>query len=259
MLEAPQLRCERRCLSCGTPPSAIHYPHAVPICCHRPNRWSRGLQNGESCNIFLTLTLISGPGRLREELAPGPEPPTPLCCSRKSRRDRSCVSSVFTTARSEEPTGGLRPVTKGKSKYFFPLPMPRGAGAVARPVSGGAESGRLKAARTCHPPSPGGVRGCCPGGRGKQQAAALVLSPTPSIFREPRSPRKWSHPHDEALRVVLDPAPCSCRPDAAPQALLQQPLPREWASASGGDVDEHICPARSRATCHKNTKAREIP
>lgn len=140
MLEAPQLRCERRCCSSGTPPSAIHYPHAVPICCHRPNRWSREFQNEESCNIFLTLTLVSGPGRLLEELALGPEPPTPLCCSRKSRRDRSCVSRVFTTARTEEPTGGLRPVTKGKSKYFFPLPMPRGAGAVARPVSGGAES-----------------------------------------------------------------------------------------------------------------------
>lgn len=120
--------------------------NSLPARRRRPNRWSRGFQNEESHNIFLTLTLISGPGRLREELAPGPEPPTPLRGSRKSRRDRSCVSRVVTTARSKEPAGRLRPVTKGKSKYFFPLPVPGGAGAVARPVIGAAEDGRLKAA-----------------------------------------------------------------------------------------------------------------
>ena len=233
MLEAPQLRCERRCLSSGTPPSAIHYPHAVPICRHWPNRWSRGFQNEESCNIFLTLTLISGPGRLQEELAPGPEPPTPLCCSRKSRRDRSCVSRVFTTACSEEPTGGLRPVTKGKSKYFFPLPMPKGAGAVARPVSGVAEGGRLKAARTCHPPSPGGCLGLL--SWGSWQAAGCSTGPQPHTehFSRAREGLEWFHPHDEALGVVLDPALCGCRPGTAPQASLQQPLPWEWGSLEG--------------------------
>lgn len=225
MLQAPQLRCERRCRSAGTPPSATHYPHAVPICCHRPSRWSRGFQNEESCNIFLTLTLISGPGGLREELAPGPEPPTPLCCSRKSRRDRSCVSRVFTTARSEEPTGGLRPVTKGKSKYFFPLPMPRGAGAVAHPVGGGAEVGRLKAAWLIPRAlgGSGGVLSCCPGGHGKHQAATAALSPTLSIFCEPR--RGSSGPIlAMKLSGLTFPLPCVA---ADPQVSFQQPLPRE--------------------------------
>lgn len=69
------------------PPSPTHpMCNSLPACgshlllgagCHRPNSWSRGFHNEESCNIFLTLTLRSGPGRLREELAPRPEPPTP--------------------------------------------------------------------------------------------------------------------------------------------------------------------------------------
>lgn len=80
--------------------------------------------------------------------------------------------------------GRLRSVTKGKTKYFFPLPMPGGAGAVARPVSGGTEGRRLKAARTCHPPRAlGDGQGCCPGGPHRSSTPRRALSMSPGGTR----------------------------------------------------------------------------
>lgn len=151
-------------------------------CCHRPNSWSRGFHNEESCNIFLTLTLISGPGRLREELAPRPEPPTPPCL-------RS-PSPAFTTARSERPRGVLRPRNQGEKQNISPLPTPRGA--------------RLRFARPQKEVGAGSRQGSPPALGWEQKV--LGLRPGCSIHPHPNAGR-FPEIHPRGLRAGLAPCP----------------------------------------------------
>lgn len=194
----------------GTPPSAIHYPHAAPICCHRPNRWSRRFQDEESCNIFLTLTLISGPGGLREELAPGPEPPTPLVLLWEEQEGPQLRKQGFHNSPLRGAHGQAPASNQGEKQIFPPPAHAQGSRSGGPPGQGGYRRQEAESSQDLLSPEP--WEGDGPGqlSWGSWQAAGCRSGPQPHAEHLPRAQEGpgWSHPHGEALKVDLTPAPC---------------------------------------------------